>query len=238
MNIRRPQSGFTLLEVLVAIGLLALLLALAYGSIRAAVHATRSGEALIARSEEMRAAQTFLRRQFAAIMPLPFETNLYDGLQFLFEGNAEAISFVAPMPGYLSRGGPHAQRLAVVNQRGSLQLEFTHSQLNGFEPGDIIGGGREPVVLAAGLASARFEFRQREADGLLGPWSSEWNLPGVLPQQVRLQVEFPQDDLRQWPPLEVPVLAAASFTGYGFGNVGGAVAPTDPNRGRVPRATE
>jgi general secretion pathway protein J len=237
MNVRRRHSGFTLLEVLVAIGLLALLLALAYGAIRAAVHATRSGEALIARSEEMRAAQTFLRRQFAAIMPLAFETDIHDGIQFHFEGNADAISYVAPMPGYLSRGGPHVQRLAVVNHRGNLRLEFTHSQLNGFESGDVIGGDREPVVLVAGLAGARFEFRQREADGVLGPWTSEWDLPGVLPQQLRLLVEFPRDDLRQWPSLEVPILAA-SFPGYGFGNAGGVVAPGESNRGRVPRATE
>jgi general secretion pathway protein J len=236
MTDRRHQPGFTLLEVLVAIGLLALLLALAYGAIRAAMHATRSGEALIARSEEMRAAQSFLRRQFAGIMPLPYETDMQNGVQYMFEGNADAISFVAQMPGYLSRGGPHVQRLAVVDQRGSLQLEFNHSQLNGFESGDQIGGDREPVVLAAGIAQARFEFRQRELDGALGAWTSTWILPNQLPQQVRLLVEFPRDDPRRWPPLEVPILAAAAV-GYGFGNTGN-VAPSDPNRGRVPRATE
>jgi general secretion pathway protein J len=236
MTRHRHHSGFTLLEVLVAIGLLALLLALAYGSIRAAVQATRSGEALIARSEEMRAAQTFLRRQFAGIMPLPYDTDMQNGIQYLFEGNADAISFVAPMPGYLSRGGPHVQRLALVNHRGTLQLEFNHSQLNGFESGDVVGGEREPVVLATGIASARFEFRQREADGVLGPWTSAWDMPNMLPQQVRLAVEFPADDPREWPALEVPVMAS-TFGAGGFGSIGGVVAPERRSR-RVPRATE
>ena len=233
----RPR-GFTLLEVLVAIALLALLLTLAYAAMRTAIQASRSGEALIARSEEMRTAQAFLRRQFAGALPLAYELDATNGVQYLFEGGRDAIQFVAPMPGYLSRGGAHVQRLALVRAAGGgLQLEFNHSQLNGFDPeAGPVGGDREPVVLATGITDGGFEFRQREPDGRLGPWQDQWDSPHALPQQLRLRVEFAADDGRHWPDLEVPVLAAGNS---GFGAIGGNLRRPGETRGaRVPRPSE
>jgi general secretion pathway protein J len=206
----RASSGFTLLEVLVAISLLALLLTLAYAAMRTAVHATRSGEATIARSEELRTSQTFLRRQLSQALPVPYDVDQNTGIAYLFEGGDDAIRFVATMPGYLSRGGPHVQRLALVRGQGGLQLEFSHSQLNGYDPMLPLGGDREPVVLLAGIARGGFEYRQREVDGLLGPWTREWEQPSMLPQQLRLWLEFDNDDPRHWPELEVPMLAGGA----------------------------
>jgi general secretion pathway protein J len=210
-------AGFTLLEVLVAISLLALLLALAYGTLRTAVQATRSGEAVIERSEELRTAQAFLRRQLSQSLPIGYEVDERTGMNYLFEGGDDAIRFVAAMPGYLSRGGPHVQRLALVRGADGLQLEFSHSQLNGFDPSQPVGGDREPVVLVAGIANGGFEFRQREADGRLGPWQHSWDEPSTLPQQLRLRLEFAPGDPRHWPELDVPVLAGGA-SGLGIGH--------------------
>jgi general secretion pathway protein J len=235
MTHRRRHAGFTLLEVLVAVGLLALLLTLAYASMRAAVQASRSGEALIARSEEMRTAQVFLRRQFAGTLPLPYEFDDRTGIQLMFEGSADSIRFVAPMPGYLSRGGPHVQELSVARARGGLQLEFNHSQLNGFLPDQPVGGDRDPVVLVDGIARAAFEFRSRETDGQLGPWTEHWDNPHLLPVQIRLRVEFPADDPRRWPDLEVPVMSAS---GGMLGSLGGQRRRSERPQGRVARPSE
>ncbi|HET9189098.1 MAG TPA: prepilin-type N-terminal cleavage/methylation domain-containing protein, partial [Rudaea sp.] len=64
--------GFTLLEVLLAVILLGLLIAGAYSGIRASTHAMRAGEASIDRTDRLRTAQEFLRRQISHIMPLQF----------------------------------------------------------------------------------------------------------------------------------------------------------------------
>ena len=63
MSVRHDSDGFTLLEVLMAIILLGLLIAGAYGGIHAAVKAMRAGEASIDRTDSLRTAQEFLRRQ-------------------------------------------------------------------------------------------------------------------------------------------------------------------------------
>lgn len=216
-----PSSrGFTLLEILLSVALLSLVITLAYGSLRVAIQASRSGEALIERTEEMRTAQGFLRRQFSQMLPVPYERLEDTGEEKRFEGAAEVVRFVAPMPGYLSRGGAHVQELALVRGRNGLQLEFRHAQLNGFEPDEGFDDARAPVVLIDGIREGRFQFRRIEDDGLLGDWRDAWENPQALPLMLRLELSFDDGDQRVWPEFEVTALAATSAQNIGFGGAG------------------
>ena len=118
--------GFTLLEVMLAIMLLALLLAGTYGSIRTAVKAMHSGEQAIDRTNRLRVAEEFVRRQVSRIMPLSFGEDESTNTRFVFQGSKDFMRFVAPMPGYLSKGGPYVQTLSFAgNRRGGLSLART-----------------------------------------------------------------------------------------------------------------
>jgi prepilin-type N-terminal cleavage/methylation domain-containing protein len=79
-------GGFTLLEMLMSVVLLALLLAGAYGGIQTSVRAMHSGEHIIDRVDRMRTAQEFVRHQLSRIMPLPYEQTL-DNNNYVFEGD-------------------------------------------------------------------------------------------------------------------------------------------------------
>ena len=63
MRTPHRSAGFSLLEVLLAITLLAVLLAGAMGGIRAATRAMHSGEQNIERTNRLRVAQEFIRRE-------------------------------------------------------------------------------------------------------------------------------------------------------------------------------
>lgn len=217
----RRAAGFTLLEILLSVALMALVIGLAYGSIRVALQASRSGEALIERSEETRTAQGFLRRQLSQMMPTPYEWEPDTGQAKRFEGGADFIRFVAPMPGYLSKGGAHVQELALVRQRSGYQLEFRHAQLNGFDPQQGFDPEQEPVVLIDGIRAAAFGFRRQEPDGLLSDWLGDWEDPQALPLLLRLEIEFEGGDQRSWPAFEVASLASSSglAAGSGFGGM-------------------
>lgn len=211
------ERGFTLIEILLSVALMALVIALAYGSIRVAVQASRSGEALIERTEEMRTSQGFLRRQLSQMLPTPFETLEDVGEEIRFDGRAEYIRFVAPMPGYLSKGGAHVQEVAIVRTRRGYQLEFRHAQLNGFDPLEGFDPEVEPVVLIDGIRSAAFSFRRQDPDGELTDWMSEWEEPQTLPLLLKLEIEFDTEDQRVWPEFEVASLAASAGLGLGMG---------------------
>lgn len=227
--------GFTLLEILLSVALLSLVITLAYGSLRVAIQASRSGEALIERTEEMRTTQGFLRRQFSQMMPVAYERLDDSGAEKRFEGDAEVVRFVAPMPGYLSRGGAHVQELALVRGRRGLQLEFRHAQLNGFDPAEGFDDSREPVVLIDGIREGRFLFRRIEDDGELGDWGDEWEDPQQLPLLLRLELAFDDGDQRVWPDFEVAALAASASQNIGFG---GPRLPRSGGPAPIPRPRE
>lgn len=203
------ERGFTLLEVLMALVLLALLLGLAWGSMRTAIQASRAGEALIARTEQARTVHAFLRRQLSQAMPVAFERLEDNGVEMRFDADADGLRFVAPMPGYLSRGGAHVQTLTLVGSGRGRRLEFNHEQLNGYDPLDP-SPERDPVVLIEGIRDGRFEFRDLDESGQLGDWTRDWDMVERLPLMVRLVLEFDRDDPRRWPDFEVTLVSAAS----------------------------
>lgn len=208
-------QGFTLLEILVAVTLLALMVTLAMGALRTAVRATRSGEALIERTDRVRTAQEFLRRQLSHAMPLPFERLEDSGENRVFVADRDGLRFVAPMPGFLSRGGPHVQWLSFERDRDGMRLEFDHAQLNGYDPDNPKGDSkRKPVVLLEGFREGHFEYRALDEQGELDAWGADWDDAQRLPMLVRLVLEFDTDSRQRWPDLEIPLQSASSIPGF------------------------
>ena len=197
---RRSQTGFTLVELLLAVTLMATLLALAYGGLRAASRASESGQQMLSESSRLRITHQFIRKPLNLMLPLAFETDDNErGVRYTFEGGPERIIFVGPMPGYLARGGPQVQVLEFVAGDGGLQLQFAHAPLQGFERDLLLDV--EPVVLLEGLQSGSFEFLELDEEEQTATWSADWPDPGILPKSVRMDLAFAEDATVHWPSL-------------------------------------
>lgn len=208
---KRTQTGFTLVEILVATSLLALMILGAMAALSSSVRSVRSGEALVSRTDSVRIAQEFMRRQLSQALALPFERTDDLGMVFVFEGGDRDMKFVAPMPGHLARGGPHVQQISIGSgERGLKRIEFTHALLNGYDDPQNRSDQRPPVVVLEGLQDAYFEYRSVDENGQLLPWTRNWDYPQFLPMMVRLVAEFPRDRPQRWPQFEVPVHAGAA----------------------------
>lgn len=210
------QSGFTLVELLLAMTLMSILLALTYTGLRAATRSAERGEAMLASSGEMRAAHQFVRRQLNQMLPLPFAIEEGDEeVRVLFEGDARHIQYVAPMPGYLGAGGPQVQLLELDGGGDDKVLQFSHALLQGFEQANL--SDRDPVLLLKKVASARFEFLGRDEDGQITSWAPGWDEPGVLPVAVRLSLDFTDEVQIKWPDLVAGVKIDESAINGGAG---------------------
>ena len=207
MNVAQRNGGFTLLEVLMAVMLLAVLLGAAYGVLRASANAMRAGEAAIDRTDRLRTAQEFLRRQLSDIVPLAYAHDDKEGLNVVFEGDAQFMRFVAPMPGYLSHGGPYVQTLELARGKDGLQLLFTDTMLNGYDAEKI--GAKDdvvPVVLLDRIASGRILYRGLDEQGQLADWSSDWASTEITPLMVRIELTMQPGVQIPWPTLDVPLM--------------------------------
>jgi general secretion pathway protein J len=197
----KRAAGFTLLEVLAALVLLALLLVGVYSGIRTATHSVRSGTAAIERVDQLRSAQQFLRRELAQSVTEPI-AHTDHGEPIYFQGSAQEMRYVAPMPGYLGKLGPQLQQLQLVDDgTGGLRLELRLALLppDG-QPPQPLG---EPQVLFDHITQGSFSYRGVDSRGAAGPWSPAWADGRIQPQLVRVQLQ-PQGRDR-WPLFEVPL---------------------------------
>lgn len=194
---RRGSRGFTLIEVVLAMILVAMIMAIAVGALRMSRKAAERGEHRIEAVNSIRVTQEFVRRQLSRAVPLAFAADRSEGRNHVFAGEDREITFVAPMPGYLSSGGPYVQSLSIERDR----LVFNHRMLLGDED-----DAAEPVYLVDRIRRGRFEFRGIDERGRLGDWRDDWEDPSRTPMMVRLSIEFERDSGLSWPVLEVPLL--------------------------------
>ncbi len=228
------QSGFTLIELLMAITLMAMVMTLAYQGLRAGTRAVSSGEDLVDRTNRLRIVQQFVRNQVSRMLPLALESEEDDEDTLgvvLFEGNDDTMRFVAPMPGYLSRGGPHEQVLALRRGPEGLELLFAFRLLGSFEDGDALEDGETPpTVLLEGIDRGRFEYLTVDDEGEPTEWLDEWEDGSSTPLLVRLDFEMTDGSRLVWPTMEIAPLLDGTAVRSNRGNV----IPNQPSRVQDP----
>ena len=205
----KRAAGFTLLEVLAALVLLALLLVGVYSGIRTATHSVRSGTAAIERLDQIRSAQQFLRRELAQSLAQPIG-HTDQGEPIYFVGTAHEMRYVAPLPGYLGKLGPQLQRLQLVDDgHEGLRLELSLVLLppDG-KPPQPLG---EPQVLLDHIRDGGFNYRGIDARGAAVPWAPTWADGRLLPQLVSITLR--SRDGADWPQLDVPLRVNPVQTG-------------------------
>src|SRR5690606_15747600 len=188
-------------------------LALAFATVRAATATAQRGEQLSQHSERMRAVEGFLRRRIVSALPIGFETLPDTGEQLRFTGEATRMRFVADLPDYLGRGGPHLHDVQVLGNGDGLRLAVSFTMVAAGQTLPVAGGPRPPDTLADDLSEVRFRYRGLDEQNQLGEWQDEWEAPATLPLQV--SIDIVDADGRQWPPLVVALPQA------GAGGAGG-----------------
>jgi general secretion pathway protein J len=193
-------AGFTLIEIILATLLLALGLTIAFASLHTANGSVQRADAAASRNEHLRAVQGVLYRTLQSAQPLVLARDATTQEATWLDGKRDKVSFVAPMPGYMSRGGPYVVTLKLVPSQtgdGSKQLQFAFAMLVNEKPLED-DAKRPPEDLLDGITDAHFEYRGLGADGKIGDWQETWNRPSQLPLQIRMPLQF-ADRSRAWP---------------------------------------
>ncbi|MEM9533703.1 MAG: prepilin-type N-terminal cleavage/methylation domain-containing protein [Pseudomonadota bacterium] len=230
----KRQAGFTLVELLMAITLMAMVMTLAYQGLRAGARTVDAGEEMVDRSNRLRIVQGFVRNQISRMLPLALKSEEDDEDTLgvvLFEGEDDTMRFVAPMPGYLSRGGPHEQVLALRSGPNGKELLFAFRLLGTFEDGDALEDSEQPpTVLLDGIRDGTFEYLTVDDEGEPTLWLDEWEDESVTPLLVRIELEMTSGSRMTWPTLDVAPL----IDGTAARNPRGNVISSQNNRVRDP----
>jgi general secretion pathway protein J len=172
---RYCEAGFTLLEILVAMVVLAMIVTTAFGSLRLGERSWEAGHARTSETETLRTVAGVLQRQFNQILPLSWTEDAETTIAF--NGSSERVRFIAPAPQHHGSTGLFEYTLVVEALDNSAHLVLYYRlhdpDSNGFEPE---GSDRQRVLLVDELKSASFAFYGSPLADDAPQWHSQWSV--------------------------------------------------------------
>jgi general secretion pathway protein J len=199
-SLLRDESGFTLLELVVSLGLLALMTAfMAEG-----ISLVRRGSTVLDRVEQEeggRTVEAHLRRTLERAVPVFVSGEQDSEPKIVFSGEANRLAFVARADGRLETGG-----LVLVDfrvEQSGDAFRFV-TERRPYPSGAATG---DPVHLLVGdLSALGFRYYGPPEPKADPTWSPRWTNPKALPDLVELTVARTAG--RPWPTLVFAIPAA------------------------------
>ena len=182
---RYSITGFTLVEMLIAITILGLLMTSAFGALRLGSKSWEQGIRYADNTEALRSSSDFLRRQFAQLQAMAW----HDGEQSViaFEGSASRLRFVTPAPAALESAGLLLMSLSVDTHNDDVSVSFGTGIIDpGSESWFSAAPTRRNTVLIE-LESATLDYFGKIDDQHVPAWRSDWPHDATYyPRAVRL----------------------------------------------------
>lgn len=203
------DGGFTMIELLIAIGLFAIMSGVLFGALRLAGRSTDAGEAKAQAASGMRLASDYLRTQLTSQHPQRMRKMLEFPL--LFGGTRDEVRFAAPLPARVGVGGMWYYRLSLApvggTQRNALVLDRMIPDLSALSMPQFTESERS--VLADDIKSFEVSYygRDRNSTADVAPtWRGSWEDTQLLP--ILIQIEVVPRVGAPWPPLLIAPRAA------------------------------
>lgn len=186
----RAQRGFTLVEVLVALAVLALVVAFGFTGLRHAADAWAVLDRQGRHAADLGAVQDVLRSLIAGAYP-EAEPDGRGSYVVAFQGRGDALDFVARMPARTELPGFRRITLALDDGEGGRRLVL------GWAGEPAQGEGAGSTVLVEGVRALRVRYFGDDGSGRR--WHEAWSGRKALPALVAMEMDLA--DGRVWPRL-------------------------------------
>ena len=205
---RNKRSAFTLLEIMVALALFALVAAAIYSSWFAVMRGAQVGLASAAKIQRSRIAMQTIEEALSSARSFDADNQYYT---FIGENGAEAtLSFVSRLSDSFPRSGKfgdfNVRRVTFALEPGPQNGKQLVLRQNPILM-DLDQDEKEhPVVIAKEVKGFELEFW----DGKAEDWLDEWTQTNQLPLMVKVVLQFQGDDIGQTPREHIKVVALPS----------------------------
>jgi general secretion pathway protein J len=184
---RAGEQGFSLIEMLVSLVILALILALLPGAFRL-TRQVWTATAMLDRDSGRDAGLDFLETRLAEAMPL-FEPGKAGLVNILFGGSKDGVRFVAPSRNGPAGGGIYRYSIELRPRDGaSSALVAQVAPYLGPQAQGASAPAAEEQVLADDVTNAEFRYFGRHELRQAPSWQEQWKRTDALPDLVELNI--------------------------------------------------
>lgn len=179
---KSSQTGFTLLEVLLALVIFAMLSLSAYAVLQGVIRNDEVSRDKITRLSELQRAFATLSRDFTQTIPRPVRINgetstvLFQAERFQLNSDDGAVMFVRA--GWLNPGGE--LRRSELQRVGYRLRQQTLERLTYLYPDAVTGTEPAATSLLSKVTAFSLRFYRN------GEWLTQWNTPTELPAAVEI----------------------------------------------------
>lgn len=199
---RKNQAGFTLLELLVALTLLGLVLAVVFGELRFAARAWDATDAKLDRNSELLSVHSFLRQRFQQIhVTAQNRRPEDDDSPVVFDGNSRSMVFLGTMPANISDGGFYEISLSSETGEDGNNLFLSWRPFDQDGTARVADSPENSRILLANIDGVRFSYFGRTGESVAPQWWDIWPSRDAAPALIRMEVTFADGDRRSWPEL-------------------------------------
>jgi general secretion pathway protein J len=197
------SRGYTLIELVVALAVLALASVLIAQGVRLGLRAWDSVNARLSRVQAVAVTQQLLRGRLSLLYPYSVPSHSEHSItnSYALIGDTDKLSFSAP--------GPHAQAGQMLRYRvfldrgdGPGKLKISWQADPGPGGGQGAGSGEEQETLLDDVDLVAFEYFSHGNLGS-GEWLRQWQGQSTPPALVRLRLGFAHGAAGDWPTLVV-----------------------------------
>lgn len=198
---KRPNStGFTLLELLLALAIVGALLVILLGSLRVGLAAWRQGDERAAAHQHLRSLSELLAGSVAAAFPY-HQSSLQGGeAKVQFRGEEEQLSFVTFAPPFpLAAPVPFVAVTFAARGGENPGLAITEQALPNFDPFEEA----KPIFVDDSVTAVKFRYLRAD-----GGWEERWDgaAEARLPQAVQINLTITLSGRAEsFPPLTISI---------------------------------
>jgi general secretion pathway protein J len=177
------QAGFSVLEVLVALGLLAMVLAMIPTALNASRHALRSAQVLEGQVRLLTSVR-FIEQRLADAQPL-YRSRVGNRAEINFVGEPDHMAFLAAIGGSEPNGGIYRLELRAAGSgtTGGLLLHLAPYSANQRE----ISPPLEARMIANRVSNLQFRYFGPNSVGGPPVWQDHWRYRNEVPLAVHIE---------------------------------------------------
>ena len=198
---KSSENGFTLLELLISITIVAVIIAIIFGAMRAGIRVWEKGEQNIESRQRQRIILNMLKRQLASVC---LSNITYTREPFYLKGSEKRIEFVSSVSLLSATEGGYVHVVYSISP-SEIDTEteicsLSETNFIDMNSGQVVGGSdkKDFTELISGFKEISFEYlnENENEEKEKFEWTDEWNIKDKkkFPKAIKINLKANEDD--------------------------------------------